>query len=260
MVFANNFHDVTRLYNYLISWFSIFYSRVKLFILLVIYLNRDFFYVEVAISMTNIEQQSPTIRPSSINWYLFGLRPLTHVVFWLTYYVVFSLVWVKPELGYFASFYLEFVLLPVRILAVYSMIYWLIPQFLMTQQYRKFIVSYLLLLLVASSLQRLSDHFFYQQLLLGQQGSLLDFSGWLRSIILINSTVIFLAAIKVFQLYLLKQQELIELRRTLEALESEGVDSTIELKANRRTHHIKVSQILYVEGMGNYVSYHLKRC
>lgn len=182
-------------------------------------------------------------------FYLFGSRAATHVAFWIAYFVVFGLIWVKPETGLFGSYFLEFVLLPARIMAVYCMIYVLMPQFLLARQFTRFFVYYTLMLLVAGVIQRLSGYFFYESLLLQQTGSLFDLAAFGRAVLLVNSTVIFVAAIKLLQEYFLLLEQLNE------TAEDEPV--VLEIKSNRRTHLIPASQVLYVEGMGNYVTYHL---
>lgn len=184
-------------------------------------------------------------------------RVLRHVTFWLIYYLFFSLIWVKPDLGYLSSFYLEFILLPIRIMAAYTMMYWLIPQYLVKKQYQNFAIGYLVLLITAGCLQRLFDHFFYQQLMLNVDSNLLNITPVFKSIILVNTTIILAAVYKVFQLFLFEQQQVKMLTEQLTQLKNND-NLLIELKSNRRTHHIKESQILYIEGMGNYVNYYLE--
>lgn len=178
------------------------------------------------------------------DFYLFGSRLATHIIFWLVYYLCFSLIWAKPDQSLFASFYLEFVLLPVRILAVYAMIYYLIPKFLVEKAYKKFWLGYFLLLACVGLLQRLSGYFFYELLILKSQGAFFDPGAIVRSILLVNTTVVFVAAAKLFQLY-------IKLKDKVNA------DSNIEVTSERRTHRLKADDILYIEGMGNYVTYFL---
>ncbi len=182
-------------------------------------------------------------------FYLFGSRPLTHIAFWLVYYVLFSLIWMSPERGYFASFYLEFVLLPPRALAVYLMIYFLMPRYLLTERYAAFFLGYSGLLVFASVLQRLSGFYFYESLLLETEGTLLDFGGMVRSLVLVNTTVIVVGAVKMYQFYLLEKY----LNQT-----DHGISEPLALKANRRTHLIDPDDIMFVEAMGNYVTYYLR--
>ena len=182
-------------------------------------------------------------------FYLFGSRILTHVVFWVTYYLLFSLIWVTPERGLLASFFLEFVLLPPRILAVYATIYFLMPVYLLKRRILMFLLGYAGLIILAAFIQRLSGYFFYEQLFLGQGGDLVTLSGLMRSVVLVNTTVISVTAVKLLQYYYVLDAE-----RPAEAAPA----PVIPVKSERRTHMLAPDDILYVEGMGNYVTYYLQ--
>lgn len=187
---------------------------------------------------------------------LFKSRILKHACFWLVYYLLFSVIWASSEHSYYVSFYLEFVLMPLRILASYCMMYLLIPAFLSNRKLTEFIASYFFLIIVAGAFQLLIGHFFYGRLLEGQGETFpLTMVSWVRNIVLINSTVILLGAAKVAQLYFQLIDSLaIEQRvNTSQANSNEG--QFIEVKSNRRVHRLRVSEILYIEGMGNYVTY-----
>ncbi|WP_221450528.1 LytR/AlgR family response regulator transcription factor [Pseudoteredinibacter isoporae] len=173
-------------------------------------------------------------------------RVAKHIAFWLLYYISFSLIWARDG-NYFASFYLEFVLLPARLIAAYTMLYLLIPRYLLKRNYQQFVPLYIALLMGSALLHCVSDYFFYQGLLLNEQGPLLTLSGLSRSVMLINSTVLFLSAVKIFQLYLMEVEN------------NKGLQPEhLALKSNRRTYIVSPSDIRYVEGMGNYANYHMK--
>ncbi|NAY91851.1 hypothetical protein GTQ34_07975 [Muricauda sp. JGD-17] len=183
---------------------------------------------------------------SSDRFYIFNSRIATHVLFWLFYYVLFGLIWVGDK-GYVASFYLEFILLPIRILAVYITIYFLLPQFLLKKKYAHFLVGYGITLLVGGFMQRVFIHFFYEELLLNDTSSgLFSIMMWVRAIVLINTTVLFVLGVKLFQLWSMERDK-------NKALEND----ILEIRANRKTHRVSIQEILYVEGLGNYVTYHL---
>ena len=190
-------------------------------------------------------------QPTYGSLYLLQSRFLTHAVFWLGYYILFSLLWAKPESGFFGSFFLEFVLMPVRIMAAYCMIYMLIPLFLETRKYRRFFTGFALLILSAGFLQMVFGHFFYERLLLdSQEGFELSLQSWLRNCVLINTTVLLLGTAKVFQMYIATNERLANL-----ANQSSDIEF-VTVKAERRTHRLRISDILYIEGMGNYVTYY----
>lgn len=183
--------------------------------------------------------------------YLLGSRLLTHGIFWLTYYVAFSLIWMREEQGYFASFYLEFLLLPPRILCVYCVVYVLIPRYLLERRFSLFMTSYIAVLSVAASLQSAAIWFFYNGLLYPDSTTLFTFHYWLKNLMLINSSVVFIGAISLVKRYL-------AVKHRLDAILMEK-DSrqTLELIADRRTHIVYINDISYIQGMGNYVEVHL---
>ncbi len=185
--------------------------------------------------------------------YLFGSRVVTHFAFWLMYYVLFGYIWANDG-NYLASYFLEFVLLPVRMFAVYFTIYTLIPKFLKQRKLLAFAIGYLLLLLVSGLLQRLFTHFFYEGLFEFDSPGLFDINMIMRSVILINSTVVFVSAIKIALLWYDEQDKN---QKLLKAIESEKDDS-VEIKAEKRTFRVKSHDILFIEALGNYVKVVLK--
>lgn len=168
------------------------------------------------------------------------------MVFWLLYYLLFSVIWAQDG-NYLASFYLEFILLPTRMLVVYVTLYFLLPKYLVQKKYLTFVIGYLLILTAGAIMQRIFIHLFYENLLLAGDGKeLFSLQMLLRAIILINSTALFVLGIKIFQLYVVASEK-------LQSSEEVG----LEIRSNRRTHKVKSDQILFVEGLGNYVNYHL---
>ena len=181
------------------------------------------------------------------NFYLFNSRIATHILFWLLYFILFGLVWAGKE-GYMASFYLEFILLPARIMAVYMTIYFLLPKYLLKRKFAQFLLGYALTLLFAGILQRIFIHLFYENLLLNDPSAgLLSVKMLIRAVVLINTTVLFVLGVKLFQLWSIENQK--------NQFSSKDI---LEIKANRRIHRVPVDQILFIEGLGNYVVYNLE--
>lgn len=152
--------------------------------------------------------------------------------------------------------------MPVRIMAAYCMLYVLIPSLLQQRRYQAFFLGYLVLIASAGFLQMLFGFFFYEKLMLGSTDSFhLTLAGWVRNIILINTTVLLLGACKVFLLFIALQEkqtaENTSAEHNTRTSDSKPVDF-ITVKSERRSHRLNVADILYVEGMGNYVTYHLQ--
>jgi len=178
-------------------------------------------------------------------------RPVIHVGFWLIYYLTFGFIWANQG-NYWQSYYLEFILLPTRMLAVYCTLYVLIPRFLKPRKLTSLVLAYVLLIGLSALLLQGFTHYFYEGNL-NLTAEFWSLSGLLRNVILINSTVIFVSALKITQLW---WQEGDSNRRLTELIASLGHDQVIEIKADKRIHRINVQDILFVEGLGNYVVYH----
>lgn len=135
--------------------------------------------------------------------------------------------------------------------AVYTTLYLLIPRSLLRKKYVRFGLQYLILLLVCGVLQRVFLHLFYENLLLQEQQALFDPRAIFRAMILINSTVLFVSAIKMVQLWHKEHDEFTRLK------ESTG-SGIVEIKSDKRLFRIHTEDILFIEGLGNYVVYHTK--
>ena len=67
-----------------------------------------------------------------------------------------------------------------------------------------------------------------------------------RAIVLINTTALLVLSIKIFQLFVVEREK-----------NKKATNRFIEIKANRRIHRINIDDILFIEGLGNYATYHL---
>ena len=179
------------------------------------------------------------------NGYIAGSRILTHVVFWSVYYITFSLLWAEDG-NYYRSFGLEFVLMPLRILGSYLSMYFLIPKFLLKERLFRFILAYLLLIVVVGFLQRIFIFYYYEILLVSASDSLWDVRLIIRAMVLVNSTVLMLSAFKMYQYW--------RIERTL----NQPGNELIEVRAEKRNYRIRTDEILFIEGLGNYITYYLK--
>lgn len=175
------------------------------------------------------------------NYYLFDSKLLTHVLFWVLYYFSFSLIWVS-KLGYFASFYLEFILLPVRVIACYVVIYWLLPRLLLPRKYLKFLGSLVLLLLLCGLLQRLVVYAFYEEFIIQGGVDLFQPAAVLKASLLVNTTVMLVMTIKLVGLLQAERARNQKLNLT-----------DLIIKAERRTHIVNTEDVLFIEGLGNYI-------
>ena len=168
-----------------------------------------------------------------------------HILFWISYYVLFGFIWARGG-DYWSSFYLEFVYMPVRLMVAYATILYLIPQFLITKKFREFSILYLTMLVAGSIVQRLFFYFFFEGNTEFVMMDILDINALIRTAILLNSTVLFVSSVKIMSLYFEEKDKT-----------SDSDNEFIELKSNRKIYRVLPSEIYYIEGMGNYVVYHV---
>ena len=198
-----------------------------------------------------IKLSSDDDRPysSGMNQYIFGSRLLTHVAFWVLYYLAFGFIWTENG-DYFSSYFLEFVLLPVRVLATYVSLYWLVPRFLSTGRFGRFAGGYLLLIVLAGSVQRVFTFYYYDYFLKDNALPLWSLAAFGQNLVLINSTVLFVTALKVIKLW---HEEKLENKR----IRARDTELVFEVKADKRIYRLRPAEIKFVESLGNYVTFHL---
>ncbi len=180
------------------------------------------------------------------NHYLFNSRMLTHISFWVIYYITYSFLWADNG-NYYKSFSLEFILMPIRISTAYLTIYYLVPKYLLKSRYVNFGLLYLFTLMVAGFLQSIFTHFFHESFFLAETPEAWRMGSIFRGMVLINTTVLLLFAIK---MYLLWKEEKDKNKAAAEEL--------IEIRSDKRTYRIRPSDIQYIEGLGNYATYYIR--
>lgn len=110
-----------------------------------------------------------------LNW-LFGNRVLQHLVFWVSHYVFYAVLYGSFQENYGQTFLEELIYTPVKIIFTYIVLYYLLPNFLLPGKYPAFFLWFFGLSLAAGIIQRaiafqvnyplyypeaLQDNFFY---------------------------------------------------------------------------------------------------
>jgi two-component system, LytTR family, sensor kinase len=131
-------------------------------------------------------------------------RLLLHTLFWVAYYVSVSYITASYDDRYYRAFMSEAVSLPLKIVATYFVLYYLLPKYLFKKKYLQFVlVSVVLILITGVSFRILQGAiilpYFYPEL---------PFTPWDPSRFMWDAFEVFSAsAIAVsIKLYLLKQQ------------------------------------------------------
>lgn len=85
-------------------------------------------------------------------------RWFQHIAYWVAFVLFFAFAWGTHDDNYIKTLSVELINLPIKIALVYPVIYLLFPRFLFKGKIWSFIILFLLLILVASILQRINDN------------------------------------------------------------------------------------------------------
>src|SRR5688500_15491550 len=146
--------------------------------------------------------------------YLFsGNRLLWHIAFWLCIWIFFGIVWEEgPGKNYYIrSFAYEGFFLPGRMLMTYWTLYFLLPNFLLKRRIAAFIIVFIISLTLSGLLeQAILVSLFHPKFSTVNKGNVVywNINTIVRIILIINSTVIVAATIKVIKYWYQNQQRL----------------------------------------------------
>lgn len=137
-------------------------------------------------------------------------RLLTHLLFWVSYVVLFAfLISVNTDLNFVVVLLRTFYYLPLDILATYLTIYVLIPRFLIKRKYPYFVLFFILIAFFNVLAYQVITYFIYIPLYFPQipleKFSFFDFDIW-TSLVSNISIVIFATAIKLTKFWIAEQQ------------------------------------------------------
>jgi sensor histidine kinase YesM len=90
----------------------------------------------------------------------FRYRLWWHGLFWIAYVLYDTWIWGSYDGAYLNALRLELVDLPLKMIAAYLTIYWLLPRFFFRQQYKPFVFWLVISILVVCFSQRLVEYFY----------------------------------------------------------------------------------------------------
>lgn len=146
---------------------------------------------------------------------IFKNRILMHILFWVGYVGYNLLIWGgQVEESTLENLIIEVALLPAKMLAVYTTLYFLIPQFLLRKQYLNFSLGLILVMLISGILQRAVIVWYLYPLYFPE----VDRAFWAlykiaKQIVMINSLLLFAIAVKIIKYWYLQQQKNQELEK-----------------------------------------------
>lgn len=124
-----------------------------------------------------------------------------HICYWIFFTGIFVLIYGSYENNYIKSVAIESLRMPTKMLLVYFTVYPLMSKYLFKGKFVKFILWYLLVLFILSTIQRVIDHYivFEFYLINWGNGYLLDYPEILNNALRLNTVLVLPFSIKLIE-------------------------------------------------------------
>ena len=182
------------------------------------------------------------------------MKATLHVIFWIAVLLLLTFIYRPYYHTASESFYFVSMLLPVIIGTCYFFNFYLVPKFLLTKKYAKFILYSVYMLILSLYLEMLVimlsfiilAHFSYQNM-----------SPVSSDIFILAITLYFIVLL--FSFILLIQQSFAK-EKTIETLEEEKkreLEKSLTVRSKRQMRTLLFDEILFIESLGDYVKINL---
>jgi DNA-binding LytR/AlgR family response regulator len=197
-------------------------------------------------------------------WFMtFSRRRLVeHTLFWAAVLVFYTLYFGSRQDEYGQSLFFVVLLLPITMVTTYAVVYWLVPRYLLTGRVGRFVLylCYSLLLSLYLELSLLVGLYMtvadYQALFV--EPTLVDLMDVLIGMYVVVFGALSLHTVRRWQQTRQDQEILLQENASMQE-ELERIDDseqTIALRIDRKTVHVRLGDIRYIESQGDYVLIH----
>jgi len=178
------------------------------------------------------------------------MQPGKHILFWTVAASILVAAFGSTYGDYVKSFYFVTFLLPVAMATSYFFNYHIVPQFLLKKKYKRFTLYTIYTIVVSLYLEMIVITISFIVLANYNYG---DLSPIMTNIFVLGFSIYLIVLIKAFYLlyrrFTKKEIRLNQLEDEKEALKT----SFITVRADRSNHQIKLSELMYLESLSDYV-------
>ncbi len=183
------------------------------------------------------------------------MKTYQHILFWILVYAILTLLFASWFDGYDEAYYFVSLLMPVVMGTSYFFNYYLVPRFLFTRKFRKFLIYSFYMLVVSLCLELLAS--IISMLLIVKFGinragplvtDVYTLAGVLYFVVLLKS---FILLIK----HYFVDQRAIGVLEEKQTLLDQGY---FTVRSNRQTSRIRFEELLYIESLADYIRFHLE--
>jgi hypothetical protein len=178
-----------------------------------------------------------------------------HFFYWLGLVLFFTFIWGSYDYDYFRNFMVQLYSLPARFLLVYGTILFLIPKFFLKEEYVKFFVGFVTLLIVSGVLVQRSIMIFLVQghYLPYKSETFFKITELMNTILDVNNALIIpLVYVFVKKWNASKEKSAALTQENLKLVKAQE-EASLNLKEGNHRHKIIVKDILFIESQKNYV-------
>jgi len=191
-------------------------------------------------------------------------RIFTHFLFWTGVLSFYTLYFGSREDEYGQSFLFVALMLPITLATTYFLNYWLIPRYVMTRRYGWFALylTYTILVSVYLELVLLVVLYItvsgYQEIFVGASvaDQLEVMAGMYLVVLVAVSAQMWKRLSSSEELNVKLEEERIQTESRLRVAEMRLQNDTWQVRADRKTHRIAISDVIFVESIRDYVKIH----
>ncbi len=182
-------------------------------------------------------------------------KPLRHLAYWCSYVLFFTLIWGTYDGNYIKNLLIQLFGLPSRIILVYITIYYLFPKLFEKRHYLKFVMYYILLLvLVSLSIQRPTMLYFIQPNFLPdwQNSAFFKITEITNTVLDVNLAIIIPLIYTIVKRDKTIKEKVIEYEKN-ESSHTSIKNAFINFKVEKTIIKVNLKDIIYIESLKNYI-------
>ena len=182
------------------------------------------------------------------------MRLFQHILFWVLVSTFLIITFGQADEDFVKSFYFVSFLLPVAVATSYFFNYWLVPKYLLKQQYVRFGLYFFYTLIVSIYLEMAV---LLTALIVLANYNYQNLNPHTTNLFLLTSTLYFIVFVNAFVLLIKRYQRKEHLLNKMEEQTEKNKVEQIIVRVDRQNKPINIQNLMMVESLADYVKLHL---
>jgi hypothetical protein len=175
---------------------------------------------------------------------------LLHIMYWLTILIILTLFFGFSWKSHLLAFYFSLLLLPIAIITTYFFNLVLVPKYLFTENYGKFILYFIYLIVISLYLEMLVAVFSFV-VIADTNKELVDLKG--ISIFNLGITLYLIVFASSFVKLFIEFKKREKLLATLKSAKERNEQQSLTIRVNRKNELIALEELIYIESLSDHV-------